>query len=233
MDCYFGWRDGNKVQLYQDAHVPESLPQFSTLSIFATEDITYANHQPRSYFKDLRAALQEAQEIICITGWAVWHKIHLLRGAEDDGVSLGDLLIDKANAGVAVYVMVWSEKTSNEFKEQGVMGTHDMETFNFFKNTKVCCALAPREIDVNEFTDVLQNEFASGMYTHHQKCVILDAASRKACDKRRLIAFVGGLDLTGGRWDTPNHPFYETLLNEHMDDFRNSNAKSVPPEEGM
>eukprot|EP00093_Oithona_nana_P013513 13513.XXX_9398_7405_1 [CDS] Oithona nana genome sequencing. len=111
VDCYFGWRDGNKVQLYQDAHVPESLPQFSTLSIFATEDITYANHQPRSYFKDLRAALEEAQEIICITGWAVWHKIHLLRGAEDDGVSLGDLLIDKANAGVAVYVMVWSEKT--------------------------------------------------------------------------------------------------------------------------
>ena len=129
--------------------------------------------------------------------------------------------------------MVWSEKTSNEFKEQGVMGTHDMETYNFFKNTKVCCALAPRELEVNEFTDLLQNEFASGMYTHHQKAVILDAPSRKAdSDKRRLIAFVGGLDLTGGRWDTPDHPFYDTLLNEHLDDFRNSNAKSVPPEEG-
>ena len=163
----------------------------------------------------------------------MWHKIHLLRGAEDDGVLLGDLLIDKANSGVAVYVMVWSEKTSNEFKEQGVMGTHDMETFNFFKNTKVCCALAPRELEVNEFTDLLQNEFASGMYTHHQKAVILDAPSRKAdSDKRRLIAFIGGLDLTGGRWDTPDHPFYDTLLNEHLDDFRNSNAKTVPPEEG-
>lgn len=26
------------------------------------------------------------------------------------------------------------------------MGTHDMETFNFFKGTRVRCALAPREL---------------------------------------------------------------------------------------
>merc|ERR1719232_890155 len=107
-----------------------------------------------------------------------------------------------------------------------------METFNFFKPTKVCCALAPRELQVNEFTDFLQNEFASGMYTHHQKCVILDAASDLDDSKRKLVAYVGGLDLTGGRYDTPDHPLYSTLLNEHLGDFRNSNAKSVPPEEG-
>ena len=177
MDCYFGWRDGNKVLFYQDAHVPAGLPQFHTLSLFASEDASFLDYYPRSCFRDIRAAIEEAQEIICITGWAVWHKLHLLRGSEDDGVLLGDLLVQKANAGVAVYVMVWSEKTSNEFKEQGVMGTHDMETYNFFKNTRVCCALAPRELEVNEFTDLLQNEFASGMYTHHQKCVIADAPS--------------------------------------------------------
>ena len=71
--------------------------------------------------------------------------------------------------------MVWSEKSSGEIVgEKGVMGTHDMETFHFFEDTKVCCALAPRELDtINELTDFLQNEFASGMYTHHQKTVIL------------------------------------------------------------
>merc|ERR1712223_886445 len=46
------------------------------------------------------------------------------------------------------------------------------------------------------------------------------------------MAYVGGLDLTSGRWDTPDHPLFETLLAEHLDDFRNSNAKSIPPEEG-
>jgi hypothetical protein len=40
-----------------------------------------------------------------------------------------------------------SEKTSGDFiGEKGVMGTHDMETFNFFKGTRVRCALAPREL---------------------------------------------------------------------------------------
>jgi len=47
-----------------------------------------------------------------------------------------------------------------------------------------------------------------------------------------LVSFVGGLDLTGGRWDTPCHELYSTLLDEHLGDFRNSNAKTVPPEQG-
>ena len=46
----------------------------------------------------------------------------------------GELLIEKANNGVDVYVMVWSEKSSGDIVgEQGIMGTHDMETFNYFK----------------------------------------------------------------------------------------------------
>ncbi len=78
-----------------------------------------------------------------------------------------------------VFVMIWSEKISGDLKEEGFMGTHDTETFNHFKNTKVTCALAPREIEVKEFTDVLQNQFASGTYTHHQKSIICDAPNSK------------------------------------------------------
>lgn len=59
--------------------------------------------------------------------------------------------------------MVWSEYTSGDvLGQKGIMGTHDMETYNRFKNTKVHCALAPREISVKEFTDFLQNEFREG-----------------------------------------------------------------------
>ena len=42
---------------------------------------------------------------------------------------------------------------------------------------------------------------------------------------------MGGLDLTGGRYDTPDFELFSTLLDEHNGDFRNSNAKSVPPEQ--
>lgn len=230
VDSYFKPTSGNHVMLYQDAHCPENMPQFYQMAILSGQDPGLTNYHPASCWADIRDAILGAEELICITGWAVWDKLHLLRGLQDDGKTLGEILIDKANSGVAVYVMVWSEKTSGEIVgEKGVMGTHDMETFHYFEQTPVCCALAPRELKCNEFTDYLQNEFASGMYTHHQKSVIVDAFNGQ---KKRLVAFVGGLDLTGGRWDTPDHPLYETLLNEHLGDFRNSNAKSVPEEEG-
>ena len=85
--------------------------------------------------------------------------------------------------------------------------------------------------DSKELTDTLQNQFASGAYTHHQKSVICDAPG-SAEARPRLVAFVGGLDLTGGRYDTPNFELFKTLLHEHKDDFRNSNAKVVNPLEG-
>lgn len=48
------------------------------------------------------------------------------------------------------------------------MGTHDMETYNYFRKTNVMCALCPREMDKSELSDYFQNEFATGAYTHHQ-----------------------------------------------------------------
>ena len=45
-------------------------------------------------------------------------------------------------------------------------------------------------------------------------------------------ACLGGLDLTGGRYDNPVHPLFETLKTDHDGDFRNSNAKSTPPYAG-
>ena len=50
--------------------------------------------------------------------------------------------------------------------------------------------------------------------------------------KRRLKAFVGGIDLADGRWCTPEHPLFETLLNEHLGDFSNISAESIPCEQG-
>ena len=84
-----------------------------------------------------------------------------------------------------------------------------------------------RELEgLNELTDHLQNQFSSGAYTHHQKSVICDAPGQ------HLVAFVGGLDLTGGRYDTPDHELFKTLLTEHNGDFRNSDSKGISPMQG-
>lgn len=41
--------------------------------------------------------------------------------------------------------------------------------------------------------------------------------------KRKIIAFIGGLDLCVGRYDTPNHSIFRTLQTTHKDDFHNPN----------
>lgn len=41
--------------------------------------------------------------------------------------------------------------------------------------------------------------------------------------KRKIIAFVGGLDLCMGRYDTPQHPLFKTLQTVHQDDYHNPN----------
>lgn len=37
--------------------------------------------------------------------------------------------------------------------------------------------------------------------------------------KRRLVAFIGGLDLCNGRYDTPRHSLFHTLKTVHSQDY--------------
>ena len=64
----------------------------------------------------------------------------------------------------------------------------------------------------------LGGTFVSTCYTHHQKTVVVDAALPDS-DLRRLVAFVGGLDLTDGRFDTPEFPLFSSLQTLHKGDF--------------
>jgi len=237
---YFPMHRGCNVVLYQDAHCPSDVPHLNMVR--GPND--RPNH-PQSCWKDLYYFIEGAQQICCLTGWAIWTKLQLFRGEEAQSIyngTLGDLLIKKANEGVKIQVMVWSEKSSGAIVGQdGVMNTHDMETYYFFKNNtnyttpnKVLCALTPRELcGKKELSDMYANEFNSAMYTHHQKSVIVDAPCPFQPDgRRKLVAFVGGLDLNGGRYDNPYHELYSTLKTDHKDDFRNSNHKATDPDVG-
>ena len=102
------------------------------------------------------------------------------------------------------------------------MGTHDEETLNFFSESDVEVKLTPRKKNKGGF---LQDQFVSTCYSHHQKCVILDAPDPAGEDRRRIMSFVGGLDLTDGRWDTPKHPLFSTMKSNHENDFYNKCVK--------
>lgn len=56
------------------------------------------------------------------------------------------------------------------------------------------------------------------LFTHHQKCVLLDTASG---NNRKLTAFIGGLDLCDGRYDTPEHRLFKDLNTVFENDIHN------------
>ncbi|KAK9076718.1 hypothetical protein SSX86_005052 [Deinandra increscens subsp. villosa] len=209
---YFPLRRGGKVTLYQDAHVDSTLPNLKL-----DRGLKYVQGD---CWRDICDAIRQARRLIYITGWSIFHKVQLVRyGAKARDSILGDLLKSKSEEGVRVLLLVWDDPTSKSFfgyKTEGVMQTHDEETRAFFKNSSVQVLLCPRSIPKSSWT----KKDAETIYSHHQKTVIVDA---DAGIKRRIMAFVGGLDLCVGRYDTPEHSLFSTLNTLHKDDYHNPN----------
>ncbi|KAK3153128.1 hypothetical protein QOZ80_2BG0168190 [Eleusine coracana subsp. coracana] len=217
-NTYFPLRRGMKVTLYQDAHVPDGcLPD-----IWLDHGLRYQHGQ---CWRDIYDAICQARKLIYIVGWSVFHTIHLMRdGAQVP--SLGDLLKMKSQEGVRVLLLVWDDPTSRSilgFKTDGFMGTRDEETRRFFKHSSVQVLLCPRSAG-KRHSWVKQQETGT-IFTHHQKTVIVDADAGNY--RRKIIAFVGGLDLCGGRYDTPWHPLFRTLQTVHKEDYYNPNFTTV------
>lgn len=217
---FFSQRQGCKVSLYQDAHVPDNfIPPIPLAS--------GKNYEPHRCWEDIFDAISNAKHLIYITGWSVYTEISLVRDSRrpkpGGDIKLGDLLKKKASEGVKVLMLVWDDRTSVDLlKRDGLMATHDEDTENFFRNSDVHCVLCPRNPD--DAGSFIQNVQISTMFTHHQKIVVVDSElPGSGSDKRRIVSFVGGIDLCDGRYDTAFHSLFRTLDSAHHDDFHQPN----------
>ncbi|KAK8482962.1 hypothetical protein V6N13_081296 [Hibiscus sabdariffa] len=213
---FFAQRQGCRVTLYQDAHVDD---KFSSGTIPLAEGKFY---EPRRCWEDIFTAISDARHLIYIAGWSVYAKLTMIRDLKrpkhDGDLSLGELLKKKANEGVQVLMLVWDDRTSVEFiKKDGLMATHDEDTRRYFHDSKVHCVLCSRNPD--NLHSIIQDIEISTMFTHHQKIVVVDGELSDGGPKRRIVSFIGGIDLTDGRYDTPCHPIFRTLGTVHHDDF--------------
>jgi phospholipase D1/2 len=217
---YFSLRQGCRVSLYQDVHVPDNF----------VPKIPLAGgkfYEPHRCWEDVFDAITNAKHLIYITGWSVYTQITLIRDARrpkpGGDVILGDLLKKKASEGVRVLMLVWDDRTSVPLlKKDGLMGTHDEETEHFFDNSDVHCVLCPRNPD--DGGSFVQDLQIATMFTHHQKIVVVDTAMPSGdSEKRRIMSFVGGIDLCDGRYDTPYHSLFRTLDTVNHDDFHQAN----------
>lgn len=216
---FFPQRQGCQISLYPDAHFPDNR---------TTRDlISMGSYEPQRCWEDMFNAINGAQHLIYITGWSVYTEITLIRDPKrqktGDDILLGELLKKKADQGVNVLVLVWDDRTSvPERKKDGLMATHDQETKDYFQNTNVHCVLCPRNPD--DGNSIIQGIQVSTMFTHHQKTVVVDSEFlRDGSQIRRLVSFVGGIDLCDGRYDTLDHSLFRTLGTVHNKDFHQPN----------
>ena len=212
-DSYFHPKTDNSVRLYMTADTPQ-LPQFD--GIMEPDGSPYV---PNRCWIDIYNAISNAEKFVYITGWSVYTAISLIRGEEATNypdTNIGEVLKRKAEEGVRVCVMTWNEKSNDGGLLDGMMGTHDEETFNYFAGTDVVCTNVPR---AKKSWMGLGGQFVGTMYTHHQKNVICDAGCDDDPDRRRVVAFIGGIDLTDGRYDTPEFHLFKTLYTCHAGDF--------------
>jgi len=228
--CYFPQRKGCKVTLYQDSHMADGfLPP-----IYQAGNRT---RQPTHCWEDVFEAISNARHLIYITGWSVYTQILLVQDPRrpipgSEGVTLGELLKKKADEGVRVNLLVWDDKTSVEYLHAtGLMATHDQDTLDYFENTNVNCYLCPRNPDAS--LSIVQGMTIGTMFTHHQKTIIVDAAvPGSSSGQRRILSFVGGIDLCDGRYDNQHHSLFRTLNGVHNKDFHQPNFPDACIEKG-
>ncbi|KAI5581971.1 hypothetical protein BDE02_07G053800 [Populus trichocarpa] len=215
---YFPVRKGGHVTLYQDAHGKDNdLPEI--------EIDGGKVYKQENCWEDICYAISEAHHMIYIVGWSVFCKIKLVREPtrplpRGGDLTLGELLRYKSEEGVRVLLLVWDDRTSHDkfgIETAGVMATHDEETRRFFKHSSVTCVLAPRY--ASSKLSFLKQQTVGTIFTHHQKCVLVDTQAYG--NNRKITAFIGGIDLCDGRYDTPEHRLFHDLNTVFKDDFHN------------
>ncbi len=135
-----------------------------------------------AYFAALRSAIAQAKRSVFILGWDFDSRIRLVPQGADDGYpeELGEFLkeVVRRARGLRMYVLSW------DFAMLFALDRQWVPLYKLGWSTHPHPRLAFR----------LDDQHPPGG-SHHQKVVVIDDA----------VAFVGGLDLTHGRWDTPAH----------------------------
>ena len=147
----------------------------------------------RDYFWAVSVALEKAQETIYIADWWLSPELFLRRPPYyNQEWRLDQVLKRRAEAGVKIYVMVYKEVeqalTCNSLHTKHALDGLCPRGTKGHGNIRVM-----RHPDHNVFENLGDMTF---YWAHHEKFIVIDYA----------LAFIGGLDLCFGRWDSRQHP---------------------------
>lgn len=132
-----------------------------------------------AYYSALYAALQKAQREVLLLGWDIDSRLCLRRDLDEAGrhdATLGVLFQNLAKRGIDCHLLTWDFVPIYAFEREPLTAA----ALDWTTHRRLRFEL-----------DGVHPHGAS----HHQKVVVIDDA----------VAFCGGIDLCGARWDTPAH----------------------------
>ncbi|HMN27906.1 MAG TPA: phospholipase D-like domain-containing protein [Caldilineaceae bacterium] len=197
-------RANNGVKFYNDA----SQTQDGTVGAFA----------------DIHQAMANAKHFIFIADWSFHPDVYLMRpaGGPDPQHRVGNMLINKAlqrtfagapDANVDPNILI-AIHTWNQWDLPSPMdplNNNALQTLNTIHQAMNVGGQFPNNLlwRATERSGVLKS--------HHQKFVVLDAPVNPAVPggQREIKVFFGGLDLTTGRFDWPEHPIDNPSIPGH------------------
>ena len=156
-------------------------------------------------FKKIYASLYEAQKCILIANYDIDPQLSFVRSLENsaggdaneyENYPLYKLLLDKAENGVEVKVIVWEPRPILRLlpgaDERGIDGRAEQvqRVYEIAKRR----GLENLLVKVDETSPSLTS-------AHHEKIIVVD----------NIIGFCGGLDLSKGKWDTSDHEYMNPL----------------------
>jgi phosphatidylserine/phosphatidylglycerophosphate/cardiolipin synthase-like enzyme len=138
-----------------------------------------------SYFEAFASAIDQAEKSVYIAGWEIDSRVSVLRRDKNaPSVNLKELISKKiaATPRLQVYLLYWDFAMIYALEREWL----PMFKLGWATNRRI-----------HFFMDDQHPTGAS----QHQKVVVID-------DR---VAFSGGIDLTGNRWDTPRHRIDDPL----------------------
>ncbi len=141
----------------------------------------------RDYMWNVSRAISMAKDVIYIHDWWLSPELYLRRPAAiSQKWRLDRLLQRKAREGVKVFVIVYRNINS------AVPIDSEYTKFSLL------------DLHPNVFVQRSPNQFRQNTFfwAHHEKICIVD----------HMVAFIGGIDLCFGRWDTPQHTVVDDKL---------------------
>ncbi|KAA8648190.1 putative phospholipase D (PLD) [Aspergillus tanneri] len=178
-----------------------------------------------SYFWAVSKALESARESIWILDWWLSPELYLRRpAAKNEQYRLDRMLQAAAQRGVRVNIIVYKEVTQ-ALTLSSAHTKHHLEELHpniaVFRHpdhlpdgqelaSSITSSLQNFSLDAKNLAK-MSGEALKGLYGMHEDMILYWAHHEKLCLIDGRTAFMGGLDLCFGRWDTNQH----TLTDVH------------------